>query len=1150
MTYGSVYSGSASRTVTLTVGSTTAQFSGTLLTESELRAEDTFQHAGLMLAIASITDDDTLELALPWPGSNVTASAAWRIVRNAPSRLDQVEAASAMTQAYGFASLINGQTRQYTVESESNSPPGSPVTGRYYLAGASPSGWAIAVAAGDIVKKTGSGWATLTAEDGESVVILATGAIKVRKSGAWQLPPSTAVVSNGDKGDITVSGDGAVWTIDDGVVNTAKMGGDVTTAGKALLTAADAAGQRTALSIGSAASLASDTDATLAANSDARLATQKAVKTYVDQLLGAQDAMVFKGVINASTGPNYPAADAGWTYRITAAGKVGGASGVNVEVGDILICVTDGSASGNQATVGGNWVVVQTNIDGAVVGPASVTDGHFAQFDGATGKLIKGGIALDLDGTFAANSDTRVPSQRAVKTGLDGKASKAGDTFTGNVVAQGDGASITMIAVHYGSSFPNFSARRARGSLASPTAIQSGDVLGRFGATGYGATSMWAGSAAVLQMVATENWSDTNRGAQLEFHTVPNGTTQSLTLRLVIQHDGAVRPAGDATQDSGTASQRWRNEYAQQLRPGDGTVIWTSGAGSPEGVVSAPIGSLYTRTDGSTGTTLYVKQTGASNTGWTAFSTGGGGGGGIADAPSDGVAYVRLNAGWVSGDARYAALSHTHTASQISDSTPAGRALLTAADAAAQRAALSLGTAATLAADTDGTLASNSTTRVPTQSAVKTYVDQIIAAQDAMVFRGVVDASTNPNYPAADRGHTYRISVAGRIGGASGPNVEAGDIVICLTDGTAAGTQAAVGANWGIIQTNLDGAVIGPASATDGLPAAFDGTTGKLLRVLSAAQLTALVDVATTSAKGAVPQLPGNTTTFLRGDGTFAAPPGGGGSSVGIAGAVSSTANTTASATDANKAWALLTNDHTVTIPTAASVAAGTVFGPFKVVSAIIATIARSGSDTFRLNGGLGSPTSFTMAQGQECYLVSDGGSVWEVFNLSDTALIAEASFSAASSLTITLPRGFRRHRLHVRAILSASATFRLRTSINGGSTWNTGASDYRHDWLEKSNGSALTTGWATTDGIEVVPTVGSTNLKVLSDIDVFDALDAATRTYIRTRNIAYQSVANAAPVGFLTRGALRDADESNNAIQLFPNSGTVTGYYKLEGVR
>lgn len=43
----------------------------------------------------------------------------------------------------------------------------------------------------------------------------------------------------------------------------------------------------------------------------------------------------------------------------------------------------------------------------------------------------------------------------------------------------------------------------------------------------------------------------------------------------------------------------------------------------------------------------------------------------------------------------FAAASHTHPASQISDSTTAGRALITAADAAAQRTALGLGTAAT-----------------------------------------------------------------------------------------------------------------------------------------------------------------------------------------------------------------------------------------------------------------------------------------------------------------------------------------------------------------------------------------------------------------------------------------------------------------------
>jgi hypothetical protein len=43
------------------------------------------------------------------------------------------------------------------------------------------------------------------------------------------------------------------------------------------------------------------------------------------------------------------------------------------------------------------------------------------------------------------------------------------------------------------------------------------------------------------------------------------------------------------------------------------------GAGTPEGNVTADIGTLYLRTDGSTSTTLYVKTANnGSATGWTA----------------------------------------------------------------------------------------------------------------------------------------------------------------------------------------------------------------------------------------------------------------------------------------------------------------------------------------------------------------------------------------------------------------------------------------------------------------------------------------------------------------------------------------------------
>lgn len=137
-----------------------------------------------------------------------------------------------------------------------------------------------------------------------------------------------------------------------------------------------------------------DTDGTLAANSDSKVPSQKAVKTYADQIIAATGAMVYKGVIDCSGNPNYPASTLGWTYKISVAGKIGGASGINVEVGDqVLCCVT--SASGDQATVGANFNIIQVNIDGAVIGPASATSTNIATFSGTTGKLIAdGGVAI------------------------------------------------------------------------------------------------------------------------------------------------------------------------------------------------------------------------------------------------------------------------------------------------------------------------------------------------------------------------------------------------------------------------------------------------------------------------------------------------------------------------------------------------------------------------------------------------------------------------------------------------------------------------------------------------------------------------------------------------------------------------------------
>lgn len=67
------------------------------------------------------------------------------------------------------------------------------------------------------------------------------------------------------------------------------------------------------------------------------------------------------------------------------------------------------------------------------------------------------------------------------------------------------------------------------------------------------------------------------------------------------------------------------NEVNRMLRllfentPGDGeSVRIFKGYGSPENVVTAGIGAIYQRLDGSTSTTLYVKTSGTGAAGWTA----------------------------------------------------------------------------------------------------------------------------------------------------------------------------------------------------------------------------------------------------------------------------------------------------------------------------------------------------------------------------------------------------------------------------------------------------------------------------------------------------------------------------------------------------
>ena len=88
------------------------------------------------------------------------------------------------------------------------------------------------------------------------------------------------------------------------------------------------------------------------------IATVGYVDNAIDNSFKANDAMLFKGTIGSSGASvtTLPAThEVGWTYKVATAGTY---AGQECEVGDLIICTTDGTAANNA-----HWTVVQENIN-------------------------------------------------------------------------------------------------------------------------------------------------------------------------------------------------------------------------------------------------------------------------------------------------------------------------------------------------------------------------------------------------------------------------------------------------------------------------------------------------------------------------------------------------------------------------------------------------------------------------------------------------------------------------------------------------------------------------------------------------------------------------------------------------------------------
>lgn len=138
-------------------------------------------------------------------------------------------------------------------------------------------------------------------------------------------------------------------------------------------------------------------------------------------------------------------------------------------------------------------------------------------------------LTLQDTGTPNASISLNVPGS----TGGPANISVSGN---GSTVAGGVNLIVTS-ASSTGAASPASTQRRSRGTVSSPTAINSGDQIGLFNFQGHDGTAF--GGAGTFGATATENWTTGAHGSRLYFGATPDGSTTVSTVARML-HTGTV----------------------------------------------------------------------------------------------------------------------------------------------------------------------------------------------------------------------------------------------------------------------------------------------------------------------------------------------------------------------------------------------------------------------------------------------------------------------------------------------------------------------------------------------------------------------------------------------------------------------------------
>ncbi len=179
-------------------------------------------------------------------------------------------------------------------------------------------------------------------------------------------------------------------------------------------------------------------------------------------------------------------------------------------------------------------------------GLASGTSGGIPAYTGSTTITSSGVLAAStvVVGGGAAAVPTTVAGWTKTVDGVNGgnvlniNANAAAATSPGDILLHltdadaGNG----LLLMDTAAAPAKIVARRANTSIASPSALASGNVICNYSARGYGSTAYGA-DAGGFRMVANQTWTDANQGCRVEVIANPDGST---TASLV----ATLKPAG------------------------------------------------------------------------------------------------------------------------------------------------------------------------------------------------------------------------------------------------------------------------------------------------------------------------------------------------------------------------------------------------------------------------------------------------------------------------------------------------------------------------------------------------------------------------------------------------------------------------------